>query len=306
MKFNIIKSIKNGTNKAGFKIKKHSPEILMTLGVLGVVTSAVLACKATLKAKDILEQTKEDLAEVEKCVNNENLVDVYSEDDAKKDTAIIYVQTGVKLAKAYAPAVILGTLSIFGLVASHKILQKRNVALVAAYTAVDKSFKEYRNRVIEKFGKETDNQLRYNVQTKTFEEVSVDENGNEVIINKEVQVSDLSKFSDYARYFDNSCTGWERDYLYNLMFLKAQQKYANDLLIAKKRVFLNDIYDLLGIERSKAGQIVGWVYNPDNPSGDNYIDFGIFESNIMTDNGRYDNVIILDFNVDGNVWEGMK
>ena len=100
---------------------------------------------------------------------------------------------------------------------------------------------------------------------------------------------------------------WESNNEYNLMFIKAQERYANDLLKAKKRVFLNEVYEMLGLPRTKAGQIVGWVYNPENPKGDNYIDFGLYSDNLSYSDyvNGFDQAILLDFNVDGNIWDLM-
>lgn len=122
-------------------------------GVIGVVTSAVMACKATTKVGEILDKTKEDVETIHKCEADESVKERYSSEDAQKDLAIVYVQTGMKFAKLYGPSVILGALSITSILASNNILRKRNVALSAAYAAIDKGFKEYRSRVIERLAK---------------------------------------------------------------------------------------------------------------------------------------------------------
>lgn len=304
MKNKIFSKISTAFNKAVAKTKKHSPEILVITGIVGVVASAVIACKATTKVDDILDEAKQSIDKVHKCANDETLSEKYTPEDSKKDLAIIYVQTGIKFIKLYAPSVILGALSIASIVQSNRILRKRNVALAAAYTAVDKGFKEYRSRVVEKFGEDTDKELRYNIKAKILDVISKDENGNEVKTEKEVKVGDPNVYSDYARFFDESCEGWEKDGEYNLYFLKAREAYANDLLRSRGYLFLNEVYDMLGIPRTRAGQIVGWVYDEDNPLGDNYVDFGIYDINrekaIDFVNG-YERVILLDFNVDGNI-----
>lgn len=292
-------------SKLSIKLKKHSPEILIVAGVVGTVVSAVLACRATTKVNDILEKTKEDVEAIHKCEADNELKEEYSNEDAKKDLTIVYAQTAVKLAKLYAPSVLLGAVSITGILASNNILRKRNVALGAAYAAVDKGFKEYRSRVKERFGEDVDRELRYNIKAKKFEETIVDdETGKEKKVKNTVKVSDPNTYSDYARFFDDGCKGWDKVPEYNLMFLKAQQQYANDKLKADGYLFLNDVYDSLGIPRSKAGQIVGWVYRPDDPEKANYVDFGIYDINREVNrdfvNG-YERTILLDFNVDGNI-----
>lgn len=301
----IINSVSYNAHRIGFKIKKASPEIMVVAGVVGVVTSTVMACKATTKVNDILEETRKQVDDVHNVLDSDVITEEeYNNDDAKKDLAIIYTQAGVKLIKLYAPSVIVGALSITGILASHKILKKRNVALTAAYATIDRSFKEYRGRVVERFGKELDRELRYNIKAQEIEEKTVDKDGNETIEKKTISVVDPNMYSDYARIFDNGSMGWTKDPEYNLMFLKLQQNQANDRLRAQGYLFLNDVYDMLGIPRTKAGQIVGWVYDEENPVGDNFVDFGIYdiynEKACDFVNGR-ERSIVLDFNVDGNI-----
>lgn len=321
MKKEEIMNKMNGVfSNVSFKMKKHSPEILMVAGVAGVVVSAVMACKATLKVDAIMDETKEKMDKIHKAEEDgvtESGEDYFVE-DAKKDTAIVYAQTGFKLVKTYAPAVAIGTLSIASILASNNILRKRNVALAAAYATVDKSFKEYRNRVIEKFGQEVDRELKYNIKAEKVPTIEVDEEtGKEKKVKKNAFVVNPSDVSGYARFFEkytvdedgNSILNphWEPNNEYNIMFIKAQENYANDLLRAKKRLFLNDVYEMLGLPRTKAGQVVGWVYDEDNPVGDNYVDFGMYADNLSYSDfaNGLDPAILLDFNVDGNVWETM-
>lgn len=296
----IIAKVTTAVNTATIKVKKHSPEILIVAGVIGTVASAVMACKATTKLSTVLEEQKKDVDAVHECSENEEIKADYSQEDAKKDLTIIYAQTGVKLVKLYAPAIALGALSLTSIVASNNILRKRNVALAAAYATVDKSFKEYRSRVVERFGEQVDKELKYDIKAKKFEETVKDpETGKEKKVKSTVNVANAD--SGYARFFDETCNGYEKDTQYNLLMLRGQQQYANDLLHARGYVFLNDVYDMLGIDRTKEGQIVGWVYNKNNEVGDNFVDFGILETNRETEDGSYEPAILLDFNVDGNI-----
>lgn len=302
MKEKLMKTYK----KVELKAIKHSPEILAGVGVVGVVGSLVMACKATTKLSDILEDSKEQLDKIKEVAADPAYEEKYSQDDAKKDTTITYVQTAMKVTKLYAPSVILCASSLGCLLASNNILKKRNAALSAAYMTVDKSFKEYRKRVADRFGEEVEKEIRYNI--KAEEITKVDENGNEVTETVKVMdgTDDPNSYSDYARFFDESCAAWQNDAEYNLTFLKAQQQYANDLLKARGRLFLNEVYRMLGIDETKAGQVVGWVYNPDNPTGDNFVDFGIY--NMQRERVRafvngYEPNILLDFNVDGVIWD---
>lgn len=316
----IMNKVSGAFGKVGFKLQKHSPEILMVVGVVGAVASAVVACKATLKVEEIVDDTKEKMDKIHESEEKGCTamgID-YSKEDARKDTTIVYVQTGIKLAKLYAPAVAMGALSLTSILASNNILKKRNVAIAAAYTAVDKSFKDYRARVIERFGQEVDKELRYNLKAeKTTETVVDEETGEKKKVKKTNFVVNPSDISGYARFFEKYTTDeegnsvlnphWEPNNEYNLMFIKAQENYANDLLKAKKRLFLNEVYEMLGLPATKAGQVVGWVYDPENPIGDNYVDFGLYSDNLSYSdfvNGM-DPAILLDFNVDGNIWELM-
>ncbi len=301
----IVNSMTRNLHKVGFKFKKHSPEILVVAGVVGTVASAVMACKATLKVNDILEETNVEIEKVKTVVADETISEEkYSEQDAKKDLAIIYAHTGIKLVKLYGPSIILGTLSITGILASNNILRKRNIALAAAYKAIDTGFKEYRSRVVERFGEDLDKELRYNVKAKEIKEKVVDENGKEKTVKKTINVADPNFYSDYARCYDDGCKGWVKDSEYNLMFLRNTQSFMNEKLRAQGYLFLNDVYDALGIPRSKAGQVVGWIYDEKNPNGDNFVDFGIYD--LYKEGSRdfvngYERTIWLDFNVDGPI-----
>lgn len=302
-KTEIMKSVNGVTSKAVMKLKKHSPEILVVAGIAGTVVSAVLACKATTKVAEILDETKGTLDTIHEgmetgAINGQE----YTNEDGKKDTVVVYAQTGMKLAKLYGPAIILGTLSITSILASNNILCKRNVALGAAYAAIDKSFKEYRGRVIERFGEQVDTELKYGIKAKKFEEIEVDpETGKEKKVKKTVMVADPNLQSDYAVYFDSKSRYYETNPDYNRMFLKAQQAFANDKLQTRGHLFLNEVLDDLDLPRTPAGQIVGWT--KDGPDG--YVNFRIVEVERETEDGRHEPALLLDFNVEGNIWEKM-
>lgn len=302
-KTEILKSVNGVTSKAVMKLKKHSPEILVVAGIAGTVVSAVLACKATTKVAEILDETKGTLDTIHEgmetgAINGQE----YTNEDGKKDTVVVYAQTGMKLAKLYGPAIILGTLSITSILASNNILRKRNVALGAAYAAIDKSFKEYRGRVIERFGGQVDTELKYGIKAKKFEEIEVDpETGKEKKVKKTVMVADPNLQSDYAVYFDSKSRNYETNPDYNRMFLKAQQAFANDKLQTRGHLFLNEVLDDLDLPRTPAGQIVGWT--KDGPDG--YVNFRIVEVERETEDGRHEPALLLDFNVEGNIWEKM-
>lgn len=317
MKTEIMSNMTRTFGRLGLQLKKHSPEILLVGGIVTGGAALVAACRATTKLEAVLSQTKANVEQVRECaaageirIQEENEIRTveYTEEDSKKDLTIIYAKGCLNVAKLYTPAVVLGVVSLTCILASHGIIHKRNTALAAAYTAVDSSFKEYRQRVVDRFGKELDRELKYNIKTKEVEETVVQEDGTETVVKKEVSlIDDPNLPSTYAKYFDDLCTGYNPDdHESNLKFLKLQQKYATQRLETVGHLFLNEVYDMLGIPRTTAGAIVGWVYDKENPIGDNFVDFGIYDMysanarNFV--NGR-DKVILLDFNVDGPIYQ---
>ena len=266
-----------------------------------------MACNAKLKVNDILDEAKDKLDEIHTVMEDETKADIYTPEDGKKDLTLVYVQTGVKVARLFAPAVVLGTASLASIFMSHKILNARNVALAAAYTAIDGNFKEYRDRVIDRFGERIDNELRYNIKATDIEETVVNEDGSEQTIKKTVDVTDkksINKCSEYARFFDEGSRHWEDNAEYNLLFLRSQEAYANQRLKARGHLFLNEVYDALDIPRTEAGQYIGWVYDKNDPFANNHVDFGIYDihhERVRDFVNGYEKNILLDFNVDGPV-----
>lgn len=295
-----LKAIKNKvTSKVGRQIliaQKNSPGVLFAVGAVGVGATVVLACRATLKMEEVLAEAEKNQQQI---FNAQALeTEDYSEDDAQKDRVNNRVQTAVKITKLYAPAAILGIISIGALTGSHVLLTRRNVALTAAYAALDKGFKEYRERVVSELGKEKDEEFRYGMVER---EIAVDT--DEGVAVKTVKTFGKSNGrSIYARIFDEYSQNWDPTKSYNQMFIQAQQNYANDKLRATGHLFLNEVYDMLGLPRSKEGAVVGWVKG----NGDNYVDFGVFNGNTFMGqqfvNGD-EKSIWLDFNVDGVVWD---
>lgn len=306
MKFNeLTTSATRAFHKVGFQLKKHSPEILVVAGVVGTVVSAVMACKATTKASTIVDNAKEGIDAIHEVAENPEFADQYTKEDAQKDLVITYAKTGLEFAKLYAPSVALGAVSVTSILVGHNILRKRNLALAAAYQIVDTGFKQYRGRVVERFGEQLDRELRYDIKAKEIEETIVDKKGKEKTVTKTVEVADpIAAMTPYTFCFDETSTAWVRDAEANKFFLARQQDYANEKLKAKGYMCLNEVLEMLGLRRTRAGQVVGWIYDENNPIGDNYIDFGIMdircEANRNFMNGL-EKSIWLTFNVDGDI-----
>lgn len=314
-KVELVSKATRTFSRVGLKLKKYSPEIMTAVGTVGVVASGVLACKATIKAIDVVDETKEKIELFHAGVERGEVIGLkedgkegvvpYSEEDCKKDLTVTYVQTGVKFIKLYAPSVLLGVASIGCIVTGNHILRKRNVALAAAYTAIDKGFKDYRGRVVERFGKELDRELRFNIKAKEIEETVVDSKGKEKTVKKTIQAVDPNLvYNEYSRCFTTGCAGWDKNPEYSKIFLINQQNFANDLLNSRGHVFLNEVFDMLGFPRTPMGNVVGWLRQDKTEFGDGYIDFGVFDGRdgVKLDfvNG-VENSIWLDFNVDGYI-----
>lgn len=297
----ITQGISKFAGRKGLVIKKYSPEILLTVGIGGVIVSTVMACKATTKAEDILDEHK-DIIDKINIVNDEHGdTETYEITDYRKDLTVTYVQTGVKFVKLYGPSVTLGIVSIGCILGSHGIMKKRNVAIAAAYKAIETSFDNYRKRVIEEFGESKDYNFKHGIYSEEVTETITDEDGKKKKVKKTVQTVNPENGSEYARYFSKETSKrWDESAEYNKSFLINAQNYANDMLRVRGHVFLNEIYDSLGFERSEAGAIVGWVKD----MGDGFIDFNLFDpdGNIRFINGL-DNSILLDFNVSGVIYD---
>lgn len=307
-KMDIMNGVTRAFYKGMFQIKKHSPELLLAAGLTGGVASAVMACKASTKLSAVLEESKEQIDQVHTYIQEEGFSEKYTEEDGKKDLALLHVQAGIKVVKLYAPAVALGAASIGCILASRNIMSKRNAALAAAYAAVERGFKDYRGRVVERFGEALDRELKYNIKAKEIEEVVTNEDGSETVVKKTVQTVDPTAHNVYTKCFDEHNPNYQKNAEFNRLFLIQQQNYANEKLRIRGYLFLNEVYEMLGFQAEQMGQIVGWIYDEKDPVGDNYVDFGIHdiddESKRLFVNG-HERAIWLDFNPDGNILDLM-
>lgn len=290
-------------SRAGLQLKKHSPEILAGVGVVGIVTSTVMACKATLKVHDILEEHKKEVESVEQVLADPTIPEEkYSIEDGKKDLVAINVRTGLKFVKLYGPAVVLGALSISSMLASNNILNKRNLALAAAYKIVDSDFKEYRERLVNRYGEETDRELLYGVEK--VEVTEIDEKGKETTTEIVKTSNPASEFTKYDRCFTTGCKGHTKDANYNRDFVRQAEIFAQRKLDSQGHLFLNDVYEMFGFQKTPAGQLIGWV--KDGPTSHGIVNFGVYnlkdEAATMFVNGD-ELSVWLKFNVDGVVYD---
>ena len=308
MKTNLTR----GLGRGSLYLQKYSPEILLGAGLIGVVATVVMASKATLKAGDILDHANHDLDKINIVTESAKDGSVsYTKEDALKDKAVVYIQTGLKFAKLYGPTVGVGVLSITAILASHGLMGRRQVALVGAYNLLNEGWKNYRQRVIEDYGEEVDRNYILNLKDEVHTETQTDEEGKKTKVKvTKKSMYDSSFKSIYSRFFDESNPMFRTDRLLNKAFLQAQQNYMNDILIIRGHVFLNEIYESLGFPHTKEGAIVGWVLKGSaqemkDEARDGFIDFGIYD--VDNDPGREfvnltNPTILLDFNVDGIVF----
>lgn len=298
--------------KAKYKLGKHSPEILMVGGAIGVVASAVMACRATLKVNDILDAHKETVTTIHDVKEGKVGIpqnESYTEEDMKKDLTTAYVQTGMNLVKLYAPAVILGGLSLGCMVGSNHILQKRNAALTAAYVTLDKAFGDYKERVTERFGGRVQQELEQGIKAVEVESKNVDENGVEEIV-KSYEDEAEGAYSPYALIYDETMANWEPDAEMNRWRLKQVEIAANRRLKSQGHLFLNEVYEMIGRRadgsslHTPIGQVVGWIFDPENPDISSCVDIGIHNlanPQVAAFNAGYERSIVLNFNCDGPI-----
>jgi hypothetical protein len=276
--------------------KKNSPHIFFGMGIVGAATSTFMACRATLKLGDTLDAVNKEIEETkllrELPADSESPEAHIEQLHHHIDTVHVYGRAGFKVAKIYAPAVILGVASVAMLAGSHVQLTRRNASLMAAYAGLQKFFGEYRERIQKEVGEERELELYHGAST----ELVKTESGKVF----EGKVINPLHISPYARFFDEYSPNWVRNPEYNRIFLEVQQSYANHKLNAVGHVFLNEVYDWLGIPRSPAGAVVGWLKGG---GGDDYVSFGVFDAwNSQFVNGNEPS-ILLDFNVDGVIYE---
>jgi len=275
-------------------MKKHAPRTLFVAGVAGSVTGTVLACRATLKLEATLDDFKHDVDSVNELHTSTEVGVVHQKGgmEHRKDLAYVYLKGTGRIVKLYGPSVVISVASLVALTKSHMILSRRNAALTAAYSALSASFDSYRERVRNQIGEEKEKDLYLGVSNEKLK----GEDGKTEL----TQVAGQDGMSPYARWFDETNMYWQPNVETNRNFLQVQQNYANHLLQTRGHIFLQEVYDMLGLERSRPAQVVGWVKNG---SGDQYVDFGIYNFVRHGNVKGYEKAILLDFNVDGTVWD---
>jgi Family of unknown function (DUF6353) len=285
--------VTRSVGRASLIAQKNSPHILFGVGVAGIITSTILACRATLKLEKNLDEIKTDLESVKMLGEDSRKADTpYHEREYYRDLGYVYGKSTVKFVKLYGPSIAIGAVSITALATSHVQMTRRNAALTATLAAVTKAYEDYRNRVRDAIGPSKEMDIYRNIQDKEIED-----DGRK----KLVKVPGQNGGSIYAREFREGNKNFLNSDEYNRIFIECQQQYANDQLRSRGHIFLNEVYDSLGLERSQPGAVVGWLKN--NDDGDNYIDFGLNDGINQTHLLSIGQTFYLDFNVDGSIWD---
>lgn len=281
--------------QAQFFLTKNAPSILTGAGVVGFIATTAATIRATNKANSVLPAISNEVALAKATEVTEN----FTEKDKTKALVKVYADSSATMAKIYAPTLVLGSTSIICVLAAHGIMRQRQATIVAAYSALDAGFKVYRKRVAERLGEDEELKLYRRPNTKMVE--SCDDEGKPC----EIEVFDDDDSvtpGPYTKFFDESSPNWSKTPEYNLFFLRRQQQWANDRLRANGFLFLNEVYEALGLPRTQAGQHVGWKEGTEG--GDGFVNFGLYqigdESNRAFING-YEHTVMLDFNVDGMI-----
>lgn len=292
----MLENLKCTVGKVGLKVAAKKPEIFLAAGVASIVGGAVMIAKGSFKAVDILEEHKKNLEAIEKVtkMTEEDQTVSYSEEDAKRDLMKAYVKTGVELFKVYLPAVglILGGITL--IVTSHSVMAGRYNAMVSAYNAAVASRDAYKAK-LEKFAKDQG--------IENLDDILAKEQADA----PEVMSNLPTNFFEYAIDFDSRNPNWKHDYELNHYFIEANERYFNERLRTRGYVLLNEVYEALGAEPTKEGSIIGWVFDTSADSiTKNVIEFTIYDLDDFEPGMYEDSCMLIDFNVDGVVYNIMN
>lgn len=296
--------------------KRAWPDIALATGIVLNGIAVFKFCEKTYDAVPVVKQLADKIDA--SGWNDIRTSDTASQDEkhaAALEVASVAKDAAIDLAKIYWKPVLLWSMSTGLVVNSHVQLKNQNMALATLATGLATELRTLHGRIIDRYGETVDRELKHGITYETVEEKRIDEaTGSEVVDTKQIAVvsgEDRQASSIYSRYFDESSAYWKNDPETNLYLLKMKEKDANLLLRQRGVLFLNEVYDMLDIPRTKAGQKVGWRYyaNPeDNKYGDNKVSFGI--TNIARRGNRdfvngYQSNVLLDFNVDGSIIDAL-
>ena len=302
----------NKFNNFKFWVNKNSPEILISVGIINMAASIVLACLATKRVTQITGPVKMNAIKIHKKIDDLN------DNDPKKEELNnrlkkMYFKTGRKIALLYAPTVFSFALSVLCIIGSHKILKGRNIAITAAFTTLKTSYDAYRERVREKLGNDKEQEIFESNSTEKI--VELDDTGKKIKVIKHTPNSESEDSNGFSVCWDSRQKSFDpRSGGLNLTFLLQAEEWFNQKLRSTGYVFLHEIYEYLrfspaylGPRRLQASRVLGWIYSPNDNTRDNYISFGIHDKDGKLTSGAQklqnglEDFIWLTFNYDGDI-----
>lgn len=298
---NFVGNFKLAGTKAMNWGNVNSPEIMLGFGLIGLVTAGVGACiKSITEVHDIVEDVKNERYLLEE--NKKIAVE-----DKKKETAKVYLMGSAKILKAYAPHLLLAGISVMSIIGSNRKLNSRLASVAGAYAEMSALFDSYRKRVIDKYGEDADYRLLHGIEQETIEVTETDESGKTKTKKKRVDIASEPE-SLYMRYFVKSNPEYKSTDVLNEYFFECVKRFADEKLKRLGKggfVTLNEVYHALNLTETPMGMVVGWRYDENNPTGDNYVDIKYHKVYLSDEFGNFEEAWALDFNVDGNIYKEM-
>ena len=284
------------------RISKHAPTILSVTASAGVIATGYLAWKAGTRFEDVEGR---DWDRRKECLRNADTIPDEDVPKIERKNRILFILDTVR---TIAPAAVVGAATITMIYFSNSISKKRLAAMGAAYATLQTAFDGYKRTMVEALGKESVEKIlkpKLPNVGKSAEEILSSDNKSDAANVSDAVVNSLKALSPYARVIaEESSTCWDPNEDYTSQNLAAVQLWANRRLERKGHLFLNEVFDQLGLSRTREGAVVGWLKNGE---GDGYVSFGDFDASIYRvpsdDYTRVDSNFIVDFNVDGVIWD---
>lgn len=260
--------------QAKLKIEKYKPEICVYSGIGMMATGTAAAVVATNKTGKILDDLDEQKMLIAELHIDQEAIDV----ETKKAS----VKAGLKIAGAYTPAALLTVGGALSILKGFNIIKGRYAGVCTALAIAQQQVEEYRAKVSETVGEETERKILENSQEKKEE-------------------SDRPSKSIYQCWFDERSDEYRNDDAnWNYAYVSSVKAYYNEVLQTRGHVFLNEVYSSLGLPTTSEGQVLGWLKDG---KGDGYIDFGIDTLDTKDFTEGLTTRVLLDFNVDGVVFD---
>lgn len=303
MKLSLPNAVTNRVAHSALVARSNSPKFLFVAGLALMGGTVITACRGTLQLEDVLDDIRADRDDIKRVVANEP--DKYTDHEITKLNVYVTAKGFARVTKLYLPSVALSVAAVACLTSSHNQLTRRNAGLSAALAATERALDKYRHRVREEFGEEQELRIwRGEYEEKV--EVIDEETGKKV----KKTVRHGGGHSQYARLWgQDTTTEWTPEAPeYNVAKLRSVQEWATLVLNSRGHIFLNEVLDQLGLDREPAGAVVGWL-SKKYGGKDGFVDLGVLKKgdeiafiDFMTGD---ENHVLLDFNVDGEIWRNI-